>query len=178
MNPYRIPISSILRKAGTAGHFELEVLAPSGIGDSFYGVKGGSPVKVEVELSSMKSGLIAEGEIFAIEEGRCSMCLKGIKKNVCRRFEAFMPAEKERMERFLDEAHCIYPLRGDFADLEGLIRDELALQLSAVRLCSPDCKGLCQKCGADLNQEENHFHAKETDPRLARLEGLKRRLQC
>ena len=70
----------------------------------------------------------------------------------------------------------IYPLSGDFADFENLIRDELTLQLSMIRLCKPSCKGLCQKCGVNLNEVKDHFHVEEPDPRLAKLAELKERM--
>jgi len=39
-------------------------------------------------------------------------------------------------------------------------------------LCRPDCKGLCQVCGDDLNQRP-HQHETVVDERLARLESLR-----
>ena len=174
---YRVPVAALLREPGAREEVELDVKAPDGIGDSFYGVKEGSPVRLEAVLSSLRSGIEAKGKIFATEEGKCSRCLKGIKRPVEVEFSAFMPPQKEMEEESpmsydLDE-DGIYPLRGDFADFEGLIRDELTLQLSMIRLCRPDCKGLCQKCGADLNESGPHSHQKEPDPRLAKLAELK-----
>ena len=39
-------------------------------------------------------------------------------------------------------------------------------------LCSEDCKGLCPKCGRDLNEGECGCDLKEPDPRLAVLAQL------
>ncbi|MBQ1299216.1 MAG: DUF177 domain-containing protein [Aeriscardovia sp.] len=179
-NEYKVPVAALLRNPGSRQEANLEVKAPSGIGDSFYGVKEGSLVGLKAVLSSMRSGLEVKGEISATEEGKCSRCLKDIKRPVKVEFSAFMPFEKEMEEDSpmpydLDE-DGIYPLSGDFADFEGLIRDELTLQLSMVRLCKPDCKGLCPECGADLNEVENHSHEKQPDPRFAKLADLKERM--
>ena len=45
------------------------------------------------------------------------------------------------------------------------------LHLDTKNLCSPDCKGLCPGCGADLNREPCRCK-KEVDPRLAKLAQL------
>jgi len=37
-------------------------------------------------------------------------------------------------------------------------------------LCDEDCKGLCPKCGQDLNQGQCGCVTKEIDPRLAVLQ--------
>jgi uncharacterized protein len=39
-------------------------------------------------------------------------------------------------------------------------------------LCSEDCKGLCQKCGADLNHGKCNCPEHEPDPRWAALKKL------
>ncbi|MFA5069058.1 MAG: DUF177 domain-containing protein [Candidatus Omnitrophota bacterium] len=41
---------------------------------------------------------------------------------------------------------------GHFIDLSDDIRDSIILEYPMRRLCRPDCKGLCHKCGANLNQ--------------------------
>jgi uncharacterized protein len=37
------------------------------------------------------------------------------------------------------------------ADLEDILRQQALLSLPVKQLCSPDCRGLCPGCGADLN---------------------------
>ena len=57
-------------------------------------------------------------------------------------------------------------------DLSAWARDALALALPTQILCSPDCAGLCPKCGKNLN-DEPHEHEPEPDPRWAKLRELK-----
>jgi uncharacterized protein len=47
-----------------------------------------------------------------------------------------------------------YPLEGfkKFIDITEDIREEIILDHPVVFLCKPDCRGLCFKCGQDLNQ--------------------------
>lgn len=53
-------------------------------------------------------------------------------------------------------------------DLYELIREELILFLPSKILCKPDCKGLCPKCGKNLNIEKCDCK-KDVDPRMEAL---------
>lgn len=54
----------------------------------------------------------------------------------------------------------------DFAiDIEDIVRTALILELPSRYLCKEDCKGLCLKCGKDLNVGECGCDLKETDSR-------------
>ncbi len=63
-------------------------------------------------------------------------------------------------------------LAGDKLDLAELLHEELQLALPVKPLCSPDCKGICPGCGAELNSEECTCEP-EVDPRWEVLKGLK-----
>jgi uncharacterized protein len=47
----------------------------------------------------------------------------------------------------------VYPLpaRGDEVDLTDAVREQVLLRVPQYVLCREDCRGLCPKCGADLN---------------------------
>ncbi len=63
---------------------------------------------------------------------------------------------------------------GDAVDLDELVREQLLLALPTRHLCRDDCKGLCQKCGANLNENHCSCEQGETDPRWAALADLKK----
>lgn len=65
----------------------------------------------------------------------------------------------------------VFCLDGDKLDLEETLSTLYVLDMETKFLCSEDCKGLCPKCGADLNLGPCNCR-KETDPRLAVLEQL------
>lgn len=60
----------------------------------------------------------------------------------------------------------------DGIDLVPLVRDTVLAALPIRNLCRPDCKGLCPKCGADLNQDDCGCDREVVDPRLAVLKDL------
>lgn len=42
---------------------------------------------------------------------------------------------------------------GEEIDLGPVVRDEILLAVPIAPLCRPDCKGLCPRCGANLNDK-------------------------
>ena len=56
-------------------------------------------------------------------------------------------------------------------DVGDLARTEFILEMDIQTLCSEDCKGLCSRCGADLNLGPCSCK-KDVDPRLAALAKL------
>ena len=66
------------------------------------------------------------------------------------------------------EAFC---LEGEELDIEDLLETCFILETESRSLCRPDCKGLCPKCGKDLNEGPCDCRD-DIDPRLAVLEQL------
>jgi uncharacterized protein len=58
-------------------------------------------------------------------------------------------------------------------DVAAWTRDALALTLPAQITCTPDCAGLCAQCGANLNDEPDHAHESEPDPRWSKLSEIR-----
>lgn len=58
-----------------------------------------------------------------------------------------------------------------FTDLTESLRECIILSLPSNPVCREDCKGLCQKCGANLNKQACSC-AQEGDGRWGALDGL------
>ena len=59
-------------------------------------------------------------------------------------------------------------------DISQEVRDLVILSLPAQMFCSPECKGLCPRCGANLNTETCRCMKDEMDPRWEILKGLRK----
>ncbi len=55
-------------------------------------------------------------------------------------------------------------------DLVELATNDIITDLPDKFLCKEDCKGLCPKCGCNLNDGNCNCDLRETDPRLAALD--------
>ncbi len=60
--------------------------------------------------------------------------------------------------------------------LEDVLREQVLLSLPARTLCRQDCKGLCPRCGLNLNTESCTCDAPSADPRWSALSDLRSRL--
>jgi uncharacterized protein len=56
--------------------------------------------------------------------------------------------------------------------LEDVVREQVLLSLPGRTLCKPDCKGLCPRCGQNLNVASCNCGEANTDPRWNALAGL------
>ncbi len=70
-----------------------------------------------------------------------------------------------------DVAFSFY--KGNEVDLNEIVREMILLEMPVRHLCSEDCKGLCAKCGQNLNFGNCDCDKKKIDPRLAVLQNIK-----
>ena len=61
--------------------------------------------------------------------------------------------------------------------LEDVLREQVLLSLPAKTLCREDCKGLCPRCGRNLNTETCTCVTAPADPRWSALSDLSSRLK-
>ena len=64
-------------------------------------------------------------------------------------------------------------IEGFEIDLTELVREQILLNLPEQVFCREDCKGLCEKCGANRNLINCNCEEKEIDPRWSALKNLK-----
>ena len=110
--------------------------------------------------------LTARGSIRARLRCVCDRCAREFDRRVEIPVEAKLAAELED-----EDDPDYYLLRGDELDIDDLLESFYILNMDQQILCREDCKGLCPRCGADLNEGACGC-AKESDPRLAVLEQL------
>ena len=65
----------------------------------------------------------------------------------------------------------LYPIEEDGVDLDEIVTTAFLLGLDTKLLCREDCRGLCDRCGKNLNDGPCDC-GKEADPRLAVLGQL------
>lgn len=66
-----------------------------------------------------------------------------------------------------------YPFDGVNIPVGDILMEQFELQLPMTMLCSPDCKGLCQSCGADLNKGHCSCKKETFSTTLAALKDIK-----
>lgn len=66
---------------------------------------------------------------------------------------------------------------GDKFDLREVILEQMLIDIPMKPVCKEECKGLCERCGADLNYEECTCKESRIDPRFEALRVIKDRLK-
>ena len=108
--------------------------------------------------------------------GEISTCIHGTYDRCARDFsrEVRFPIDVVLVTELADEENedeWVFPLEGDSADLDDIVRTVFVLSLDSKLLCKEDCKGICQRCGKNLNDGPCNCQ-KELDPRFAALKQL------
>ncbi len=132
-------------------------------------------VEGSLELMRTRRGLLARLEATAIGHGQCARCLQEAVYNLEIQFEEeFLPLVDVFTGVPLPppEDGDIFTIGPDFVlDLREALRQYAILAQPINPLCRPDCRGLCQKCGQDLN-EGSCLCSWEVDSRWAPLKAL------
>jgi uncharacterized protein len=135
------------------------------------------PAAAEVRVDYYRAGqeLFFHGHISGNVIGHCARCLEEYFFDLGKDFfvvlvpKAELPAEAELSGDELDLSFY----EGDQVDLSPLVREQIILALPTRPLCREDCKGLCARCGADLNTQPCACPTGSGDPRFAVLRNLK-----
>lgn len=124
------------------------------------------PVQVEGSVTNHAGALVLEGTASSLLDLACDRCGKEFSREKVVPLDCLLAAELEDEEN--DE---IILLEGSQVDLDEVAGTAFILAMDTKNLCSEDCKGLCAKCGADLNNGSCGCKP-EVDPRLAALAQL------
>ena len=155
-------------------HLTEDPIEPGGPNDELRDI-GATAIDLDIVATHTNPGAYLEGRADARLEATCSRCLRTfeapVRADFAEQYYAMIGvASGEPLDQAPRDAKTI---GSDFGiDLTTLVREELLLAAPLAPLHSPDCKGLCEVCGRDLNLEP-HAHAEPTDVRWARLEALK-----
>jgi len=124
------------------------------------------PVLAQGTVTNHAGALVLEGMAASRLDLTCARCQKTFSREKSVSLDCLLAHELENEEQ--DE---IVLLDGNEVDLDELVSTAFILALDTKNLCSDDCKGLCVKCGADLNNGPCQCKP-EVDPRLAALAQL------
>ncbi|MCJ7509246.1 MAG: DUF177 domain-containing protein [candidate division Zixibacteria bacterium] len=134
------------------------------------GVEFDSPLKVEVEVAPSGESFLAWAKIETSVKLECVRCLLIYSYPLQAEFNLLM--EKQRPGLLLDaenEDTVVINPQDKFIDISDKVRQAIILSLPLKSLCSPDCKGLCHICGADLNTSPCNCTIEEYDSRWDKL---------
>ncbi len=165
--PLVVDTHELTRSPGSIKAVQRVVPAPSDLCVQLIGVPQGAEITLDLTLEAVVEGVLVTGRVEAPLEGECARCLDPIHEHGSYQITElynYPGRDSEDDELFLD---------GELLDLEPALRDAIVLDLPFTPLCRPDCAGLCPTCGAKLNDDPEHSHPEQVDPRWSELDRLR-----
>ena len=159
-------LSKIIDCPGASVPFETSV----DLSDLRYGTSYpvSEPVVASGVVRNTAGVLMMTGSSTTCIHGVCDRCASDFDREINFPIEVVLVTELANEE---NEDEWVFPLEGDSADLEDIIRTIFVLNLDSKLLCKDDCAGLCCRCGKNLNDGPCNCQ-KELDPRFAALRQL------
>ena len=124
------------------------------------------PVQAEGRVTNHAGALVLEGTARSVLDLACDRCGKEFSREKVVPLDSLVAQDLED-----DENDEIILLEGGELDMDEVVTTAFVLAMDTKNLCSDDCKGLCAKCGVDLNVETCRCKP-DVDPRLAALAQL------
>lgn len=145
---------------------------------SYYGdeLKFLTPIYVTGAIYSLENNIFLTCNIKTTMETTCSRCLQHFTYEYNTSINTELVQEKDVNDDDSDDDILIY--KEDVIDLSRIIEENIITNIPMKLLCSEECKGLCPKCGKDLNthncncKPDENEEEEKLDPRLLKLKQL------
>ena len=171
MHTLTVPVAEILGAPGEYRDIAIHEPLP-GVGTVLARL-GDGPVHADLRAESVIEGVLVTGLVTGDASLQCARCLSefpaGIEVEVC---ELYVGPDQP-----VPEGDDAYRVVGTEVHLEPMLRDALTLALPARPLCRAECRGMCARCGADLNAGACACVEDDVDPRWAPLAALRDKLE-
>lgn len=139
------------------------------------------PVAVAGDIEKHIGAVKVKGTINGAAEIDCTRCLQAVQQPLSIDFDVEYLTEGvlgSDGEHEINEADLeTDELQGNALDLTQLAREQVLLNIPEQFFCREDCKGLCEKCGENLNLVDCNCGQDEIDPRWAALKDLKNSME-
>ena len=128
------------------------------------------PFKLHI-VNQENKRLLITGETDVIIAIPCDRCLEEVPTEIHFTFDKEIPLGESEISKDEEVEEADY-MTGFHLDVDRLVYDEILVNLPMKVLCKDDCKGICRKCGANLNLQACDCENTELDPRMAAIQDV------
>ena len=121
-------------------------------------------VKVNLDVTFDNPNVEVEGSITCFIKGYCDRCLKELDVQIDLPFEQTFYKDEAGEDQYVYENSLL--------DATQAVSDEIVLSLPTSLLCDENCRGLCPKCGCNLNEKQCDCDTSRDNP-FSILKNLK-----
>lgn len=132
------------------------------------------PLKLDLKVTNAGSRVMVKGPLKTAVRIPCTRCSEDIVYPLeIDLEEEFLPVHSEEaMSRAKDLLDGTFTFENDKVVLDELLRQEIEAAFPIQALCTNNCRGLCEQCGANRNRETCQCSPEEDDSRWAALKDL------
>ena len=139
------------------------------------------PVTVDFSLDHKDRNLRIAGVVETAILFRCSRCTKESTRDLSAGFDLSYQPQPEWSDKdaeielkYEDMEVAFYD--GIAFDLNMMVLEQIELAIPMKFICREDCKGLCHKCGADLNEGTCPCSKENVDARMSVLLEFRKKM--
>lgn len=172
----KLNITELLQQSGNRESYS-ETWAPEDLDleNQLYSLS--ESLEVSLLLYNASGVIELEGSYGGVVEYYCNRCLEEMSDQLNATFEARFYRPNRDLSSIADDLdrddlYLRHYTEDEMIDVGSLIREDIVLNRPMQVLCRPDCKGLCPKCGQNLNETDCGHETESTDPRLSKLEEI------
>ena len=153
--------------------YELPLdIASEDFGSPLYGVDFPSPMKVKGEITNTAGYMRMVAYASVDYRAECARCLSPVAGEFALSLEKTV-SPKDMLENLDEDKLDDYAIVEDgFLDIDEQVLMQLEMEFPSRFLCDEDCKGLCQRCGKNLNEGPCSCEKNEIDLRLEPLRQI------
>ena len=137
-----------------------------------YGVSFPSPMKVKGDITNTAGYMRMTLEASVDYQAACARCLAPVNGEFSLNLEKTVAPRDLLGDLDEDKIDDYAIIEDGFLDMDEQLISQIEMEFPSRFLCREDCKGLCQRCGKNLNDGKCECPEKEMDPRLAPLQKI------
>ena len=145
---------------------------PEDASSFLYGVSFPSPMKVKGDITNTAGYMRMTLTMSVDYQATCARCLAPVSGEFTLDLEKTVAPRNLLGDLDEDRLDDYAIIEDGFLDMDEPLKEQLEMEFPLRFLCKEDCKGLCPKCGKNLNEGECGCSLKEIDPRLAPLQKI------
>lgn len=128
------------------------------------------PVELQVDRAGSETRI--RGVVRIRVRETCDRCLTAFENELEGHFSLILTEDESLYPGDIDDVYPFPPTQAEF-DFGPVISDAIGLERPMKQLCKEDCRGLCPRCGTNLNERDCGCRQDAVDERWAPLRALR-----
>lgn len=153
--------------------YELTLdIDPTDTASFLHGVGFPSPMKVYGDVTNTAGYMRMKLRASVDYTAECARCLSPVSGSFALDLDKTLATRDMLGTLDEDRLDDYVVIEDGFIDMDEQLREQMEMEFPIRFLCRDDCRGLCPRCGKNLNEGACDCKSAEMDPRLAPLQAL------